>query len=47
MLFHLFKPLEETALIFLPHTALAESVGMLIPLQSIVGGFFRVIFCKL
>lgn len=47
MLSRMLKPLEEPALIFLPHTALAESVGMLIPLQNIVGVFFRVVFCKL
>lgn len=40
MLFQMFKPLEEPALIFLPHTVLAESVGRLIPLQNIVGRLF-------
>lgn len=47
MLFGMLKPLEEPALIFLPHTVLAESFGMLIPLQNVVGVFFRVIFCEL
>lgn len=40
----MLKPLEEPALIFLPHTALAESVGMLIPLQKYCGGRFLGLF---
>lgn len=44
MLFGVLKPLEEPALIFLPHTVLAESFGMLIPLQNVVGFFLGLFF---
>lgn len=43
MLFHIFKPLQEPALIFLLYAVFAESVGMLVPLQN---DFLRVILCK-
>lgn len=41
MLFHIFKPLEQPALIFLQCAAFAELVGMLMPLQN---GFFLGLF---